>query len=222
MLALFSASFIALNNCGNQSASTNEPEVVSEEQNTPAADYAALIGPPITYPVPLGPIPYDTVEINCNNGIDDDGNGWTDCMDINCQVHPECSEWGPPLEEMKNGRSLVLYPNGLLTAEDYLILNTRGVDDDDGIMEPVTTLFPRRLHDCWINPREQDPYSFVALGEPLITSPLGPVGPQLFPDQTMPIFGPRRGLIEECNFPANIMFHNLDDDDLWNVDEEGE
>lgn len=211
MLALFSASFIALNNCGNQSSSNVETPV-SEGTVDAAADYAILAPPAIGYPALAFEGPWVPIEGNCDDGTDDDGDGLTDCMDNDCHAHVECAEFGPPLEELVNGRALTVYPNGLLVPEDYVILNTRGADDDDAHGWQRDNFFATSQKDCWIDPRVQDPYSFIPLGEPLIAGPYGPVGPQLFPDHVLPVFGPRRGLIEECEFGTDLMFHHTDDD----------
>ncbi len=214
MLALFSASFIALNNCGNQSGSSSEHAINNDQETTandPASDYV-ILAPPISYPGMEFAGPLVPVETNCNDGTDNDGDGLVDCEDTDCHIHPECAQFGPPLENLVNGRGLTVYPNGILTAEDYVIANTRGVDDDDAHGWLRNNFFATQQKDCWIDPRIQDPYSFVALGEPLVAGPLGPIGPQLYPDQVLPVFGPRRGLIEECEWGTDLMFHHTDDD----------
>lgn len=207
MLALFATSFIALNNCGNRSSE----EVISEEQNGPASDFAILGGPPIGYPgfieAPIVP-----VEIDCNDGTDNDGDGLPDCMDNDCHVHPECSEWGPPLEEIINERSLTVFPNGLISPEDVAILKARGADDDDAHGWLRNQFFAKHQKDCWIDIRYQDPYSFVPLSEPLVAGPDGPIGPQLFPDIAGPFTGPRMGHFDECEFGTDLLFHHTDDD----------
>jgi hypothetical protein len=220
MLALFTSSFIALNNCGNQTGSTKD-EAFGKEQSGEASDYAILGGPFFGYPNITGPFPFEPVETICGNGVDDDGDGLVDCMDSDCWVHPECSEWGPPLEEHINGRALTVYPNGILVPEDYVILKARGADDDDAHRWQRTNFFSVDPKDCWIDPRVQDPYaSKIPLGEPFLLGWDGPIGPLLFPelafygwDWPFGTWGPRRGLIDECEFGTDIMFFNADDDD---------
>lgn len=216
MLALFTTSFIALNNCGNRSESTSEQQPINQEQNGPASDFAILgtsiVGyPPLTgYPALFGP--FLPVEIDCNDGSDDDGDGLTDCMDNDCHVHPECSEWGPPLEELVNSRALTVYPNGIIVPEDVVFRNERGNDDDDADGWINNNFFDFDPSDCWINPLAQDPYYHIPLGEALVAGPNGPIGPQLFPSYAVAYFGPRAGLIEECEFGTDLMFRNFDDD----------
>lgn len=224
MLALFSASFIALNNCGNQSGSTSDV-AGSQEVNGQASDYAILGGGPIGYPTLAGVGPLVPVEINCNDGVDDDGDGYTDCWDTDCHVHPECSEFGPPLEEIINERTLTVYPNGLIVPEDIALLKARGYDDDDAHGWLNNQFFAgRRLKDCWIDPRQQDPYFNIPLGEALVAGPEGPIGPQLFPNNAVAFYGPRAGLIEECEFGTDLMFWHIDDDnnDFYNDDDDEE
>lgn len=211
MLALFLASFVALNNCGNRSGTTSDT-VINHDQNGPASDFIFLPGPPAGYPDIYGFGPFDTVEIQCENGVDDDGNGLTDCEDDACHVHPECSEWGPPLEELINGRGLTVYPNGLIIPEDYVVLKGRGADDDDAHGWQRDNFFPSHQGDCWIDPKYDDPYYNIPLGEALVAGPDGPIGPQLFPPFAVAHFGPRAGLINECEFGTDIMFHHMDDD----------
>lgn len=210
MLALFSASFIALNNCGNQTASTDK---TSNHDNGQASDFALVGTPPIAIvPGPLDvPIPIFGVEIDCNNGMDDDGDGAPDCMDVHdCGIHPECSEWGPPLEELINSRATTVWPNGIIVPEDVVFLKARGADDDDAHGWQRDNFFAHHQKDCWIDPRYQDPYFFIGLGEPLIADPLGPTGP--LTSAPFPYFGPRAGLINECEFGTDLMFHHMDDD----------
>jgi hypothetical protein len=220
MLVSFMTSFIALNNCGNQSSSSNQ-EKVSEEQNGPAADFAIIGGPPIGYPGFYGPfgypglplaLPFFPIEVNCDDGTDDDGDGLTDCQDNDCHVHPECSEWGPPLEELINERSLTVYPNGIIIPEDIALLKARGADDDDAHGWQRDNFFAAHQKDCWIDPRYQDPYFFIPLGEALVAGPDGPIGPSLYPPEAVVYFGPRAGLINECEFGTDLMFHHMDDD----------
>jgi hypothetical protein len=223
MLALFSASFIALNNCGNQSGSTSE-QATNEVENGPAADFAILGGAPIGYPALAGVGPLVPVEINCNDGVDGDGDGFTDCMDTDCHVHPECAEYGPPLEEIINERTLTVYPNGLIVPEDIALLKARGFDDDDAHGWLNNQFFAgRHFKDCWIDPRQMDPYYTIPLGEALVAGPEGAIGPQLYPSQAVSYFGPRAGLINECEFGTDLMFWNVDDDNNdWDSDDDDE
>lgn len=215
MLALLTTSFIALNNCGNQSGSTEQ--TIAQDPNGPAADYAIFAeaplgytGFPIGYPG-LGTFgPLVLVETNCDDGVDDDGDGYKDCWDVDCHVQPECSEFGPPLEELINERSLTIYPNGIVVPEDIALLKARGADDDDAHGWQRDNFFAAHQKDCWIDPRYQDPYFFIPVGEGLLAGPEGLIGPQLGP--TRQYFGPRAGLIEECEFGTDLMFHHMDDD----------
>lgn len=216
MLALLTTSFIALNNCGKHSESVSEPEY-SVKENGPASDYAALLGAPLAgYPPfvlnPIEELPLFPVEVDCNNGVDDDGDGLEDCYDNDCHVHPECSEWGPPLEEIENSRAVTVYPNGLIVPEDVAFLKARGADDDDAHGWLRSQFFATGQKDCWIVPREMDPYWNIPLGEALVAGPYGPIGPQLFPATAVAYFGPRSGLINECEDGADLMFHHVDDD----------
>lgn len=212
MLALLTTSFIALNNCGNSSSSASEADY-SVKENGSAADYSAILGGPWAgYPGLVLDGPLFTVEVDCNDGVDNDGNGFTDCADANCHVHPECSQFGPPLEEITNERSLTVYPNGLIVPEDIALLKARGADDDDAHGWLRTQFFATKQKDCWISPREMDPYWNVPLGEALVAGPYGPIGPQLFPDTAVAFYGPRSGLINECEDGADLMFHHVDDD----------
>jgi hypothetical protein len=209
MLALFSASFIALNNCGNQSNSTEDASYKPVE-NGSASDLAILGAP--GYPVFTGGyLPILSVETACGNGVDDDGDGLTDCGDNDCHIHPECSEFGPPLEEIDNSRALTIYPNGILVPEDVAFLKTRAYDQDDQHGWNRTAFFATSIKDCWIDPLMQDPYNFVALGEPLVAGPQGPIGPQLLPP-VAPVIGPRRGLINECEEGTDLFEFHFDDD----------
>lgn len=211
MLVLLTTSFIALNNCGNQSGSNSE-KATSEDQNGPAADFAILAGPP-PGPGVATLLPATPIETQCFNGIDDDGDGMPDCMDADCSVQPECSQWGPPIPGLVNSAALTIYPNGLIAQEDVVFLGKRAFDDDNTWTR--TRLFdtgdgPRN---CFIDLRQSDPYYFVPMGEALIASPEGPVGPQLVPSQAINYFGPRAGLIPICNVDADyLMFPNRDDD----------
>lgn len=216
MLALLSASFIALNNCGSTDVESTTERSVVQDQSVSASDYA-ILGLPWGYPnllgFGLGFGPLVPVEINCNDGTDDDGDGWPDCMDPDCHVHPECSAWGPPLEEVVNGRALTVYPNGIVVPEEVALLNARGADDDDAHGWQRDNFFATKQKDCWIDPKYQDPYYSIPLGEPLIVGPFGPIGPQLAPNPAaFNWFGPRAGLIEECEFGTDLMTHHMDDD----------
>lgn len=211
MLALMSTSFIALNNCGDRQDSTSESEFTpGNEEN---ADY--VLGPPFGYPVIAPSLPrlVETIERACHNGVDDDGNGLTDCMDPNCAIHPECSEWGPPLDKFKNSRALTVFPNGLLVPEDIVILKARGrfAHEDPSMLTDI--FFPGRTTDCWVLPQVQDPYYNIPLGEPLIAGFNGPIGPQLNPAAgAAAIFGPRAGLINECRWGQDFLFWHAQDD----------
>lgn len=210
MLALFSTSFIALNNCGNQSNSS-EDQAYKTEENGSASDLAILASPPAGYPVYKGVVlPIDNVETMCVDGTDDDGDGLVDCADNDCHIHPECSQFGPPLEELENSRSLTVYPNGILVPEDVVFEKTRGADDDDQHRWNRSNFFPASITDCWIRPLEQDPYDFIQLGHPLVAGPAGPIGPQF--GAVPGIVGPRRGLINECEEGTDIFEYHMDDD----------
>ncbi|HXW53700.1 MAG TPA: hypothetical protein VEL47_06315 [Myxococcota bacterium] len=218
MLAFLAASFIALNNCGNQSGTTSEPGN-GTEQNGPASDLAiygasAPLGYQgvVAYPGIPEPLPVFPVETNCSNGVDDDGDGLKDCMDDDCQVWPRCSQFGPPLEELYDSRALTVYPNGIIVPEDVVFLKARGVDDDDGFGWLRTNFFPTTTTDCWVDPRRSNPYFNIPLGEALINGPDGAIGPQLFPDQAVAFWGPRAGLIDLCGFSTELLFHPMDDD----------
>lgn len=211
MLALFSASFIALNNCGNHSNS--EDTAYKAEQNGAASDLAILASPPAGYPVTLDAVlPILSVETTCGDGTDNDGDGLVDCADNDCHVHPECSEFGPPLEELDNSRSLTIYPNGIIVPEDVVFLKGRAYDQDDEHSSwQRNAMFATSIKDCWIDPLMQDPYNFVALGEPLAAGPQGPIGPQLNPKVPF-VVGPRRGLIDECEEGTDLFEFHFDDD----------
>jgi hypothetical protein len=216
MLVLFFASLIALNNCGKQSETITSEEIVSqpasETASETAADYAILGGVPLIYPNIVAAVPFITIETQCFNGVDDDGNGFTDCEDPNCHVHPECAEFGPPLEEIYASRGVTVYPNGLVVPEEIAILKQRAVDDDDTYGYIRTKFFNNKPYDCWIDPLLQDPYYFVPLGEALIAGYEGPVGPQLFPNQAIAYWGPRAGLINECEWGTELWEWRHDDD----------
>ena len=210
MLALFSTSFIALNNCGNQSNSS-EDQAYNTEQNGSASDLVILPSPPAGYPVYKDTVlPTEAVETTCVDGVDNDGDGLADCADSDCAIHPECAEFGPPLEELDNSRSLTIYPNGILVPEDVVFLKERGADDDDQHRSRRTNFFSASITDCWIRPLEQDPYEFIALGDPLVAGPAGPIGPQY--GKVPHVVGPRRGLIDECEEGTDIFEFHMDDD----------
>lgn len=210
LLALLTTSVIALNNCGHRSDSTEN--ALTEVKNGDASDNIILPGPPIGYPAPFVEYPVVPIEVQCGNGVDDDGDGLPDCADADCHVHPECSEWGPPLEELENGRSIVVHPNGLITNEDVVFLKARGNDDDDAHGWQRDNFFATSQKDCWVDPRYQDPYFNIPLGEALVAGPAGPVGPALFPNFAVAYWGPRAGLIDECEFGTELLFHHMDDD----------
>lgn len=213
MLVLLSASFIALNNCGNRENLTTDKEFSpANEEN---ADYLILSGPPGGYPV-VAPVavPVETIEFACHNGVDDDGNGLTDCADPNCAIHPECAEWGPPLDKLKNSRALTVYPNGFLVPEDVVILKSRGRFSSQDPRMLTDIFFPGRVTDCWVYPQWQDPYFNIPLGDPLIAGFNGPIGPGISPEaEATAVFGPRAGLINECRFGDDFLFWNNDDGD---------
>lgn len=210
MLVLFSASFIALNNCGNQSNSS-EDQAYKAEQNGSASDLAIIASPPAGYPAYTGAVlPAESVETSCGDGVDNEGDGLTDCEDNDCAIHPECSQFGPPLEELDNGRALTVYPNGILVPEDVVFLKERGADDDDQHRWNRTNFFPSAFKDCWIRPLEQDPYDFIPLGDPLVAGPAGPIGPQY--GAVPAIVGPRRGFINECEEGTGLFEAHMDDD----------
>lgn len=210
-LASFLASLVAINNCSKQSEPSFS-EVTTQAVDETAADYAILGGAPLIYPNLVSAVPSITIEVNCNDGVDNDGNGFTDCYDTNCHVHPECAEFGPPLEEVINDRALTVYPNGLVVPEDIAILKERAVDDDDTYGYIRTKFFQNKPHDCWIDPLLMDPYYFVPMGEALVAGPDGPIGPQLFPNQATAYFGPRAGLINECEWGSELWEWKYDDD----------
>ncbi|GEM_PF-2404388 len=223
MLALLSTSFIALNNCGNQSDSTKD-QAYSAEQNGPASDFALLGHPPAGYPVVAGTVlPINGVETNCNDGVDNEGDGLTDCMDSDCAIHPECSEFGPPLEEVVNSRALTIYPNGVLVPEDLAILNARAADADDPHGWQRDGFFATSIKDCWVAPIYQDPYYNVQLGAPLVAGPYGAIGPQLpgFPADPR-VVGPRAGLIDECEAGTDIFTYHMDDDNGFGAGASGD
>jgi len=210
MLALLSTSFIALNNCGHKTASSGET-TFSPKENGSAADLAILGQPPFGYSVAPGIIPpLFNIETACYDGVDDDGDGLVDCWDPDCAIHPECSEFGPPLPDIRNSRSVTIYPNGALVAEDVAFLNTRAARADN--YYGISHFFPYDGRDCWISPRQQDPYYNIPLGEPLVAGPDGPIGPLLNPVAPLAYFGPRAGLINQCANTDSLLFRSDDDD----------
>ena len=210
MLALLSTSFIALNNCGSKTDSTGET-TFSPKENGSAADLAILGQPPFGYPVAPGIIaPIFNIETACYDGWDNEGDGLVDCMDPDCAIHPECSEFGPPLPDIRNSRSITVYPNGILVPEDVAFLNTRSARADNPY--GISHFFPYDGRDCWISPRQQDPYYNIPLGEPLIAGPDGPIGPLLNPAAPLAYFGPRAGLINQCANTDDLLFRSDDDD----------
>lgn len=209
-LLLFGGSLLMVSNCSKDSAS--DTFNVQEDQ---AADYYAKEPVPIFRTPVVNPalVAEQFTEYNCNDGYDNNGNGLVDCMDPACSIHPECSEWGAPLEEVINSRGTTVYPNGLLTVEDIAIRNARPFDDDDNHDWLANGFFALRQKDCWVAPVYQDPYYNIPLGEPLVVGPFGPIGPQLDPAAAaFRVFGPRAGLINECEDAADIMWHHVDDD----------
>jgi hypothetical protein len=221
MLVLFMTSFIALNNCGHQPGSMSE-QAISPEQNGPASDFIVLPGPPGGYPgfFDIGPV--IPIETDCDNGVDDDGDGHPDCSDTDCQVHPQCSEFGPPLEGLINDRTLTVYPNGIIVPEDIVLLKARGADDDDPNGWWRDRFFEgHETRDCFVDPREVDPYFFIPLGEALVAGPYGPIGPQLTPG-AVAYYGPRAGLIDICGYGSDIFELGWDDDNGDGGDDEGD
>ena len=212
MLMLFAGSFIGINNCGSRTSSTDDATFEVQENGT--SDLAIAPGPLSAYGRNGVYAGYPTlyIETTCGNGHDDDGDGLTDCEDTDCHIHPECAEFGPPLEEIINSRAITVYPNGLVVPEDLAILKARGNDDDDFNGWERDNFFAYNQRDCWVSPREQDPYFNIPLGEALVAGPDGPVGPLLDPASTVAFFGPRAGLINECEYGTDLMFHHMDDD----------
>jgi hypothetical protein len=211
MLALMGMSFIMLNNCGSDTnTSSEEDSSFSPEQDGSASYLAILAQPPFGYPVAPGIIPpFVNIEVACGDGVDNDGDGLVDCMDIvDCGIHPVCSEFGPPLPDIRNDRSITVYPNGLLVPEDVAFLNKLSARHDNPY--GIETLFPYFEHDCYISPLHQDPFYNIPLGEPLIAGPDGPIGPQLTPEAPAVFFGPRAGLINECGWGEDLIFRDDD------------
>jgi hypothetical protein len=211
MLALLCTSFIALNNCGSKTESSGET-TFSPQENGSASDLAILGQPPFGYPVasPLVVPPIFNIETACYDGWDNEGDGLVDCQDPDCAIFPECSEFGPPLPDLRNSRSITVYPNGVLVPEDVVFLNTRSARADNPY--GLDSFFPYDGRDCWISPREQDPYFNIPLGEPLVVGPDGPIGPQLSPAAPLAYFGPRAGLINQCGWTDELFFRSDDDD----------
>jgi len=211
---LLGASFAILNNCTHHSQTAALPSDPSSNvvENAPSAEFFAP-----AYPPSIGGLPLQFIETACFDGVDNDGDGLTDCWDNDCHIHAECSQWGPPLENIVNSDALTIFPNGLLLPEIVAFENERAAYDDDENFFPHNPMFDRDLKDCWIVPIEQDPYYNVPLGEALIAGPDGPIGPQLDPAIALRFFGPRAGLINECGWGNDLMFWHIDDDD-WDDD----
>jgi hypothetical protein len=207
-LALLGTSFIMLNNCGSKQESTGETaSSFNPEQNGSASDLAILGQPPFGYQVAPGIIaPIDNIETACLDGWDNDGDGLVDCQDNDCHIFPECSEYGPPLPDIRNSRSITIYPNGMLVPEDVAFLNTRTTRYDNPYGN--RPYFEEGLRDCYIIPEIQDPYYNIPLGEPSLAGPDGPIGPQLNPIAPVVLFGPRAGLINQCGWGDDLMFRN--------------
>lgn len=224
-LAAFATSFLSINNCSDHSDATSEENFAVESASDNYTNGIAVAGYPGSalglYPnalnanLPLigayefvkpplvGPFPFPT-ETHCADGIDNNGNGLTDCEDPNCEVRSECSEWGPPLSELKDGDALTVYPTGLISQEKYVIRSERDTDDDDlkhGYND--NGFFASRPSDCWISPVVQDPY---AIGGPGIPGPL--FGYEAF--HAFVYSG--RGLYEECGLGSGLLDYRYDDD----------
>ena len=223
MLVISMASFIAINNCGNRTASNESFELLQEGNS----DLAAAAGP-INYPVGsiangtyAGGVPFLYVETACQDGLDEDGNGLTDCQDPACQAtHVECSLYGPSWP-MEYSSGIVSYPSGAIALEELFISPERGSRYDDyvnGWME--NEFFPNaRLRDCWIDIYSQDIDAYTALGEPLVNGRFGAVDPA----SSFVMYNegePRRGLINECGFGYDLMFYHSDDDNNYYNDED--
>lgn len=219
MLALLGTSFIVLNNCGSKEASTGETQATfNPEQNGSASDLAILGQPPFGYRVAPGIVaPLFNIETECYDGVDNDGDGLVDCMDNDCAIWPECSEFGPPLPDIRNSRALTIYPNGFLVPEDVAFLSTRSARADNPF--GLNHFFPSHGKDCWVSPALHDPYYNIPLGEPLVVGPDGPIGPVLNPENTAVFFGPRAGLINECGWGEELIFRSFDDDSFHSDDD---
>jgi hypothetical protein len=239
-LAVFTTSFLGLNNCSNRSDSADSlPGVESASENIinvpHMANYpgaAPLLGPVAPYVVapavpfqPLMPF-YDglgffAAETQCFDAIDNNGDGDVDCADRTCQIlHSECSEWGPADGVLQNGDATTVYPSGALVQETLLTRNTRNVDDDDPDSWVHNNYFDNHPSECWINPMLQDPYDFILPTDPLIAGPFGPIGP-LGPGAVV-AYGPRAGLINECGpRDAESLIYWHSDDDNGDNDDDG-
>lgn len=218
LLLLAGASFIGLANCGESINLTDK-----EFQLSDSSDLSIAPGPLSAYSqlTAYGSfIPYLYIETNCDNGHDDNGNGLVDCEDPDCHIHPECSEFGPPLGELYNTRAITIYPNGVLVPEDLVIAVGRGNDDDDLYNWQRNKFFQTTTYDCVVDPYVQDPYYNIPLGEGLVDGPYGPVGPLLDPAAVTGFFGPRAGGITECG-PSYSVFGRFYDDDDYTYDDEG-
>jgi hypothetical protein len=211
-LAALSASVIALNNCGHRTDSTSDQSYTAKE-NGSASDLAILSIPPNGYPVAGGVYaPSAPIETNCNDGVDNDGDGLVDCMDTDCQIHPECSEFGPPISDIINSRATTIYPNGILIPEDVAFLKVRGVRADDSHHWQRTEFFPSYAKDCWVRPLVQDPYYNIDLNTAAVAGHLGAVGPG-GAYRGLNAFGPRAGLINECEPGTDLFEYFMDNDD---------
>lgn len=215
MLVLLTTSFIALNNCGSGTGSFDEQAL--EQGKTDSASDSLLypgLGVPVggIYPGLDIPLAAAYTEKNCNDGVDNDGDGLADCADNDCHVHPQCSEFGPPLEELENEASLTVYPNGIVVPEKVVFWKERGSDDDDAHRYNRNNFFASHQKDCWIDPKYMDPYYNIPLSEALVAGPEGPIGPQMIPSKAIAFFGPRAGLINECEWGTDLMSHHHDDD----------
>lgn len=223
-LAAFATSFLSINNCSDHSDATSEENLAVESASDNYTNGISVAGYPGVglglYPglagdLPLigayefmkpplvGPFPFP-IETHCEDGVDNNGNGLTDCEDPNCQVRSECSEWGPPAEELKDGDALVIYPSGAIAQEKYVIRNQRNTDDDDlkyGYND--NGFFAERPSDCWIQPVWQDPYAVGGPGIP---------GPLVDPSNFHAFVYSGRGLYEECGLGAGLMDYRFDDD----------
>lgn len=230
------ASFIAINNCGNRTASNESFELLQEGNSDSAISGIAFnnplgfgIGNPLagigayggvysgTY---AGGVPFLYMETACQDGSDEDGDGLIDCQDPDCNIHPECSLYGPAWP-MEYSSGIVSYPSGALALEELFISPERGSRYDDyvnGWME--NEFFPNtRLRDCWIDIYSQDIDAYTALGEPLVNGRFGAVDPA----SSFVMYNagePRRGFLNECGFGYDLMFYHSDDDNNYYNDED--
>lgn len=79
----------------------NEPGAGEEAPAAEGEDAAAPEGeettaPEATEPAEPPPPPKPSVESNCTDGVDEDGDGVTDCADADCQTNPACAPPPPP------------------------------------------------------------------------------------------------------------------------------